>query len=82
MTPADASRKPVAAVRSELFARPLVSTTDMIATPIDDAICWLMLSSVEPRATSCEVSVFIADVISGIIVAPMPRPMTNSTGRM
>ena len=61
---------------------PLVSTTDMMATPIDEAICWLMLSSVEPRATSWEVSVFSADVMSGIIVAPMPRPMTNSTGRM
>ena len=54
----------------------------MIATPIDEAICWLMLSSVEPRATSCDFSVFSAEVISGIIVAPMPRPMTNSTGRM
>ena len=54
----------------------------MIATPIDDAICWLMLSNVDPRATSCDFSVFSAEVISGIIVAPMPRPMTNSTGRM
>ena len=54
----------------------------MIATPIEEAICWLMLSSVEPRATSCDFSVFSADVMSGIIVAPMPRPMTNSTGRM
>lgn len=58
-----------------------MSTTDMIATPIDEAICWLvMLSRVEPRATSCDVSVFRAEVISGIIVPPMPRPMTNSTG--
>ena len=40
----------------------------MIATPIDEAICWLMLSSVEPRATSCDFSVFSAEVISGIIV--------------
>ncbi len=70
------------ALSSGSFFRPLVSTTDMIATPIDEATCWLMLSSVEPRATSCDFSVFSAEVISGIIVAPMPSPMTNSTGRM
>ena len=82
LTPAVASLKAVDAASSGSFLRPLVSTTDMIATPIDEATCWLMLSSVEPRATSCDFSVFSAEVISGIIVAPMPRPMTNSTGRM
>ena len=30
----------------------LVSITDMTATPTELAICWVMLSRVEPRATS------------------------------
>ena len=54
----------------------------MTATPTELAICWVMLSSVEPRATSWWVSVFSADVMIGIIVPPMPRPITNSTGMM
>ena len=49
----------------------------MIATPQELAICWLMFSSVEPRATSWALSVFSAEVNSGIIVAPIPRPITN-----
>ena len=57
----------------------LVSSTDMIATPHELAICWVMLSSVEPRATSWAFRVFSAEVNSGIIVAPMPRPITNSS---
>ena len=55
----------------------LVSSTDMIATPTELAICCTMFSSVDPRATSCEVSVFSAEVMIGIIVPPMPRPITN-----
>ena len=74
--------KPWAWVSSSLLFRPFVSTTDMIATPMELAICWLMFSSVEPRATWWAVSVFSAEVISGIIVAPMPSPMTKSTMRM
>ena len=57
----------------------LVSSTDMIATPHELAICWVMFSSVEPRATSWARRVFSAEVNSGIIVAPMPRPITNSS---
>ena len=38
-----------------------------------------MFSRVEPRATSCAFSVFSAEVNSGIIVPPMPRPITNSS---
>ena len=37
-----------------------------------------MLSNVEPRATSWLASVLSAEVNVGIIVAPMPRPITNS----
>ena len=51
----------------------LVRITDITATPTELAICWVMLSSVEPRATSGAVSVFSAEVNSGIIVPPMPE---------
>lgn len=61
---------------------PLVSTAEMIATPIKEPTCWIMLSRVEPRATSGPVSARSAEVIVGIMVAPIPRPMTKSTGRM
>ena len=57
-----------------------MSTTDIVATPTELEICWLMLSSVEPRATWWAVSVFSAEVNSGIIVEPMPRPITTSIG--
>ena len=60
--------------------KPLVRMTENVATPIELAICWVMLSSVDPRATSWWVSVFSAEVMIGIIVAPMPRPMTNRIG--
>ena len=56
-----------------------MSSTDMIATPTELAICWVMFSSVEPRATSWAFSVFSAEVNSGIIVAPIPSPITNSS---
>ncbi len=56
----------------------LVSITEMTATPTELAICWVMFSNVEPRATSWWVRVRRAVVKSGIIVAPIPRPMTNS----
>ncbi len=39
-----------------------------------------MFSSVDPRATSWARRVFSAEVNSGIIVAPMPSPITNSIG--
>ena len=51
----------------------------MPATPTELAICWVMFSSVDPRATSCDLSVLRAEVNSGIIVAPIPRPITNSS---
>ena len=41
-----------------------------------------MLSSVVPRATSWCVSVLSAEVMIGIIVPPMPRPMTKRIGMM
>jgi hypothetical protein len=56
----------------------LVRMTDIVATPTELAICWLMLSRVDPRATSWLVSVRRAVVKIGIIVPPMPRPMRNS----
>ena len=59
-----------------------MKTTEMTATPTELAICWVMLSSVEPRATWCDRSVLSADVMIGIIVPPMPRPMMKSTGMM
>ena len=59
-----------------------MKTTEMTATPTELAICWVMLSSVEPRATWWLCSVLSAEVMSGIIVPPMPRPMTKSTGIM
>ena len=40
----------------------------MMATPIEEPTCWIMLSSVEPRATSGPVSARSAEVIVGIIV--------------
>ena len=51
-----------------------------MATPKELATCWMMFSIVEPRATWGPTSAFSELVISGIIVAPMPRPMTKSTG--
>ena len=54
----------------------------MTAVPIEAAICWVMFSSVEPRATSWAFSVCSAEVMIGIIVPPMPRPITNSAPRM
>lgn len=51
-----------------------------MATPKELATCWVMLSSVEPRATWWAVSALSELVMSGIIVAPMPRPMTKSAG--
>ena len=68
LTPAVASLKAVDAASSGSFLRPLVRITDMTATPIDEAICWMMFISVEPRATSCDFSVFSAEVMIGIIV--------------
>ena len=38
----------------------------------------MMFISVEPRATSVDRSVRSAEVMIGIIVPPMPRPITNS----
>ena len=46
------------------------------------ATCCVTLSSVEPRATSAALSVLSAEVNSGIIVAPMPSPVTNSQPMM
>ena len=58
--------------------KPLVSSTENSAVPIEAAICWVMFISVEPRAISWSFSVCSAEVMIGIIVPPMPRPMTNS----
>ena len=58
--------------------KPLVSSTEKNAVPIEAATCWVMFISVEPRAISWFFSVCSAAVMIGIIVPPMPRPMTNS----
>ena len=60
----------------------LVRITEKSAVPIEAATCWVMLSSVEPRATLCAVRVASAAVMIGIIVPPMPRPMTKSAPSM
>ena len=58
--------------------KPLVSSTENSAVPIEAATCWVMFISVEPRAISASFSVCSAEVMIGIIVPPMPRPITNS----
>ena len=58
----------------------LVSSTDIVAIPIELAICCVMFSKVEPRATAWAASVLRAEVNNGIIVAPMPMPITTSIG--
>ena len=60
----------------------LVRITEKSAVPMEAATCWVMLSSVEPRATLCAVSVASAAVMIGIIVPPMPSPMMKSAPRM
>ena len=77
-----ASPKACAWLMIAWFLMPVVRKTEMIATPIEEPICWVMLSSVEPRATSCARRDFSAEVMIGIIVPPMPRPMRKRTGRM
>src|SRR5690242_10904035 len=67
----------VPGITGELL-RLLVRTTDIVATPTELAICWLMFSRVEPRATSWAFRFRRAVVMIGIIVAPMPQPITTS----
>ena len=62
---------------SGLSLKPLVSSTENSAVAIEAATCWTVFISVEPRARLWSVSVCGAAVIIGIIVASMPRPMTN-----
>ena len=47
--------------------------------PIEAETCWLMFSVVLARAIAARRSVCIAPENVGIIVAPIPRPMTNSS---
>ena len=47
--------------------------------PIEALTCWLMLSVVLARAIAARRSVCIAPENVGIIVAPMPRPIRNSS---
>jgi len=56
----------------------LVRTTEIVAIPVALATCWVTLSSVDPRATSAALSVLSAEVNNGIIVEPIPSPVTNS----
>jgi len=56
----------------------VVRMTDMTAAPTEPPICWTMFVNVDPRATSWLLSDFSAEVMIGIIVPPMPRPITNS----
>ena len=60
----------------------LVRITEKSAVPMEAATCWVMLSSVEPRATVWSVRVASAAVMIGIIVPPMPRPMMKSAPMM
>ena len=79
-TRAKASARPVANAAGSLGSRsmvPLVSSTEKTAVPIEAATCWTMFISVEPRAMVCSRSVARAADMIGIIVPPMPRPITN-----
>ena len=55
-----------------------VSSTENSAKPMDDATCWVMFINVEPRAMLWSFSVARAADMIGIMVAPMPSPITNS----
>lgn len=56
----------------------MASSTEIIAVPMEDDTCWMMFSIVLARGTSSWTSVWIAAAMVGIIVMPMPRPITNS----
>ena len=66
------------ALACRLLLKPLVSSTENSAVPIEAAICWVMFISVEPRAISWSFRVASAEDMIGIIVPPMPSPITNS----
>ena len=51
---------------------------DSTAVPIDAPTCWSMFSVVLARAIAARRSVCIAPENVGIIVKPIPRPITNS----
>ena len=53
------------------------SSTLITAVPIEAPVCWLMFSVVLALAIWDSCSVCIAAEKVGIIVAPMPRPITN-----
>ncbi len=58
--------------------RKVVSSTDITAVPIEALICWVMFIRVEPRAIWASLRVRRAAVMVGIIVMPMPRPITKN----
>ena len=60
-------------------ASALASSTLSTAVPIEAETCWLMLSVVLARAIAARRRVCIAPENVGIIVAPIPSPMTNSS---
>jgi hypothetical protein len=53
------------------------SSTLVTAVPIEAPVCWLMFSVVLALAIADSLSVRIAAEKVGIIVPPMPRPITN-----
>ena len=57
----------------------MASSTLITAVPIEAPTCWVMFSVVLARATAAWRSVCIAPENVGIIVAPIPTPMTKST---
>ena len=56
----------------------LVRITDITAVPMEPAVCWMMFIIVEPRAIWWCVRLASAADMIGIIVMPMPMPITNS----
>ena len=56
----------------------LVSSTENNAVPIEAETCWVMLSSVFPRAMSRSARVPSAAEKTGIRVEPMPSPITTN----
>ena len=74
-----AAPDPAPAAAGRRSASALASSTLSTAVPIEAATCWLMLSVVLARAMAARRSVCIAPENVGIIVAPIPRPITNSS---
>ena len=59
-----------------------MSSTENSAVPTEAETCWVMFISVEPRAMSWSFRLARAAVKTGIMVAPMPKPMITNAVMM